>query len=325
MKINNNPLETGDARGGPSEAILNVDQDLDRFTERTPILSILCITYNHEKYIAQAIDSFLAQDTSFSIEIVIGEDCSTDKTLSIIENYRKNYPSLIRVITSDSNVGMIENFRRTLKACKGKYIAICEGDDYWVDTHKIQVQVEFLEGHPEYILTYHDAFPFDENGNSSSSQLSKIFQRDATEEDLIKVRPISTLTTCFKNILVDVPPEFNQSPILDFCIWSILGNYGKGKYLSNIIPAAYRVHDGGVFSKQAVDKKNRMTMHAFLCLSNYYARLGNTKISGYFIFRTIILGCSQITFIQKVKLIGAQLDSLFGSPIYLFLKIFTRR
>lgn len=291
----------------------------------TPLVSILCITYNHENFISRTIESFLSQKTNFPFEIIVGEDCSTDGTLSVINRYRIKYPDLIRVITSESNVGPLNNIRRTLKICKGKYIALCEGDDYWTDIYKIQIQVAFLENNPDYVVTYHDACAFDDISISRQPQLTEKYQCDASQLDLIHARPISSLTACFRNVLIDIPSEFNQAPIIDLCLWSLLGNFGKGKYLSNIKPGAYRVHAGGIFSTQTSENKNRMTMHTFLCLSQYYARIGNAKISSHFIFRTITLGCSQITSIQKLKLIGTQLDSLFGSPIYLFLKIFTRR
>lgn len=304
---------------------LGMEKDHEKPSVPAPLLSILCITYNHEKFISQALESLLMQEVNFPVEIVVGEDCSEDETALIIQNYKKTYPSLIRVITSESNVGVVENFRRTLGACKGKYVAICEGDDYWADKHKIQTQVDFLENHPEYVITYHDAYPFDELGASSSLQLSSKYQCDATQEDLINTRPISTLTACFRNVITDLPSEFNHTPILDICIWSMLGNHGKGKYLPNIMPAAYRIHDGGVFSKQTGDRKIRMTMQAFLCLSNYYERIGNEKVNKHFAFHTVILGFSQVTIYQKIRLIVAQLDSLLGSPFYRFLRFFGAR
>ena len=102
-----------------------------------PVVSICSITYNHESYIEEAIDSFLMQETDFPFEIVVGEDYSTDGTRQIIEEYLEQYPNIIKLITSDNNVGPNRNFMRTLNACTGKYIAICEGDDYWIDNDKL--------------------------------------------------------------------------------------------------------------------------------------------------------------------------------------------
>ncbi len=114
-----------------------------------PLVSVKMITYNHAPYIAQAIEGILGQRTKFPIELVIGEDCSTDGTREIVFEYQKRYPDIIRVITSDKNVGMKKNGYRTTKACRGKYLAFCEGDDYWVDPEKLQKQVGYMEEHPE--------------------------------------------------------------------------------------------------------------------------------------------------------------------------------
>jgi glycosyltransferase involved in cell wall biosynthesis len=121
-----------------------------------PLVSVLSITYNHGPYVAEAIESFLGQKTNFPFEIVIGEDCSTDGTREIVFDYARRYPDLIRVITSDCNVGASGNFLRTFEACRGKYIAICEGDDFWQHPGKLQMQTDFLEKNPEYGLVQTD-------------------------------------------------------------------------------------------------------------------------------------------------------------------------
>lgn len=122
---------------------------------KTPLLSIVIITYNHESFIAQTIEGVLMQQVNFPIELIIAEDCSTDGTRAICQQYAEQYPDLIRLITSDSNVGAIANERRAMLAARGKYIAFCEGDDYWTDPLKLQKQVGFLESHPDYSVTFH--------------------------------------------------------------------------------------------------------------------------------------------------------------------------
>ena len=96
-----------------------------------PVISISCVTYNHEKYISEAVDSFLMQETEYAFEVVIGEDCSTDKTLEIVKKYKEQYPRIIKLIEWPENVGAEKNWLTVLENCKGKYIANCEGDDYW--------------------------------------------------------------------------------------------------------------------------------------------------------------------------------------------------
>lgn len=110
-----------------------------------PLVSVCMTTYNHEKFISQAIESVLCQRTTFGVEVVIGEDCSTDNTLAICRQYEAQYPDRVRVIASKNNIGMHANYRRTIEACRGKYIAMCDGDDWFNDENKLQIQVEELE------------------------------------------------------------------------------------------------------------------------------------------------------------------------------------
>jgi len=119
-----------------------------------PLVSVNMITYNHAAYIAQAIEGVLQQKVNFPFELIIGEDCSTDGTREIVLEYQKKRPDVIRVITSEKNVGAGNNALRIMKACRGKYIAYCEGDDYWHHPEKLQKQVDYMEGHQECGLVY---------------------------------------------------------------------------------------------------------------------------------------------------------------------------
>lgn len=128
-----------------------------RVLSKEPLVSVVMITYNHEDYIGQAIEHVAKQETSFPIELIIGEDCSTDGTRQIVFEYQKKYPDLIRIVTSEENVGARRNVLRTNAACRGEYVAYCEGDDYWHDPRKLQIQADFLESNPEYGLVCSDA------------------------------------------------------------------------------------------------------------------------------------------------------------------------
>lgn len=121
-----------------------------------PLVSVKMPTYNHASYIEKAIECVLAQKTTFPFELVIGEDCSTDGTREIVFDYAKRYPEIIHVVYSDENVGMHKNSKRTNAALRGKYIAYCEGDDYWQREDKLQLQVDYLESHPECGLVHSD-------------------------------------------------------------------------------------------------------------------------------------------------------------------------
>ena len=134
------------------------EQIMQNWNSEIPLVSISCITYNHEPYIAQALNGFLMQKTSFPFEVLIHDDASTDRTADILREYEKKFPNLIKPIYQKENqyskgftsVSATWNFPRA----QGKYIALCEGDDYWIDENKLQMQVDFLEKNPEYGLTY---------------------------------------------------------------------------------------------------------------------------------------------------------------------------
>jgi glycosyltransferase involved in cell wall biosynthesis len=116
----------------------------------TPIVSIAVTTYNQENFIAETLDGILMQKTNFNFEIVIGEDCGTDNTIDILKKYKIKYPDKIKLLDSIKNYGIELNLLRTIKKCIGKYIAICDGDDYWIDENKLQNQVDFLEKNQDY-------------------------------------------------------------------------------------------------------------------------------------------------------------------------------
>ena len=119
------------------------------------LVSIVCITYNHEPYLRKALDGFLMQQTTFPIEIILAEDGSTDATRVICEEYVSRYPERIRYIVRDHNVGYNQNEFEAMQAARGKYIAFCEGDDYWTIPDKLQRQVDWLETHPDYSVCWH--------------------------------------------------------------------------------------------------------------------------------------------------------------------------
>ncbi|HAX96890.1 MAG TPA: glycosyl transferase family 2, partial [Prolixibacteraceae bacterium] len=123
-----------------------------------PLVSICCITYNQEKFIRDAIEGFLMQKTKFPIEVIIHDDASTDKTTDIIREYQSAHPDLIRAIYQSENQfskGLDQALKHVYGGARGKYIALCEGDDYWTDPLKLQKQVDFMEAHPECTICFH--------------------------------------------------------------------------------------------------------------------------------------------------------------------------
>lgn len=130
-----------------------------------PLVSVCVTTYNHEPYLAKALEAILAQRCDFGVEIVLGEDCSSDNTLAICRNYAEKYPEQITLITSTENVGWRENYRRCVEAAGGRYIAFCDGDDYWCDENRLAEQVALMEQNPAVGLCYTLAERRDADGN----------------------------------------------------------------------------------------------------------------------------------------------------------------
>lgn len=217
--------------------------------------------------------------------MIVHDDASTDTTAAIVADYAARYPSIIKPIYQTQNqfsLGVPFSTRLFSRAA-GKYIAYCEGDDYWTDPSKLQQQVDFLEQHRDYVITYHDAFMFNSKGIIQSPQLTGKLRKDATALELMQGRPISTLTVCFRNLIQELPPELLGVEVLDICWWSLLGAYGKGKFMAEISPAAYRVHEGGIFSMRSSKQRIHMAMHAHYCLARYYHRIGNNALYEYFL------------------------------------------
>lgn len=152
------------------------------------IVSILCTTYNHELYIRDALDGFLNQKVDFDYEIIIHDDASTDNTPKIIKEYEEKYPNIIHAIYQKENQYSKKGFsmlKDIYIICKGKYIAACEGDDFWIDPHKLQIQVNFLESHSEYIMTAHNAIVFNTSDNTIKAMSPYSCDKEITPEEII--------------------------------------------------------------------------------------------------------------------------------------------
>lgn len=131
---------------------------------KKPLVSVGVFTYNQEQYIEQCLNSILSQKTDFDYEIIIGEDCGTDKTRAICIDYQNRYPEKIKLLLHDENHGMLTNFSEVCKLMRGRYMADMDGDDYWVDDHKLQKQVDFMEQHPEYGVCFTAGYVLTPNG-----------------------------------------------------------------------------------------------------------------------------------------------------------------
>jgi glycosyltransferase involved in cell wall biosynthesis len=248
-----------------------------------PLLSITCIAYNQEPYIADAIESFIAQKTSFPSEILIGDDCSTDRTRDIILDYQRRYPGRIRLIPSSKNTGSRLNGVQTRAAARGKYIAHCDGDDFWTDPLKLQAQVDFLESNPDYVVCHHDAVIIDETGNViSSSKLPDDHKRDFSSDELKKAKGMLTISLCFRNVMQNYPEEYFRAFNGDTFLTCLLGPYGKAKYMDRIRPAVYRKHRGGVWGPLSDMEKGIRQADTYAWLYRYYTGRNEQVYADYF-------------------------------------------
>lgn len=246
-----------------------------------PLVSISCITYNHAPYIRQCLDSFLMQECDFDFEILIHDDASTDGTSEIIREYQEKYPDIIKPIIQAENqwskgvrgINAKFNFSRA----QGKYIAMCEGDDYWTDPLKLQKQVDFLEKNPEYSLcchTYSVIRDINNNKDKKGEELKIKYLSHKTRinlKDYLKKKSIKTLTVLFKSEYVN-EEYFNYSflkntPINsgDWLLFHKLLLFGDCYVFSENM-GTYRIHSGGVSQQQ----KNTYIRYNLICLMNSF-------------------------------------------------------
>jgi len=242
------------------------------------LLSICCLTYNHANFIEQAIEGFLAQKTDFLYEVLIHDDASTDGTTAIIQSYQARFPEIIKPIIQKENqwskglraVSATYNFPRA----KGKYIAICEGDDFWTDPYKLQKQVDFLENNPDYVACVHGAHFFDE---SLSTRVESKFEKvkEDFDLDLFKIFHESGGVYPSCSIVMRNNPPFYPKDLLifpsgDLTLIIFLKLKGKILFMKGLW-ATYRIHPNGVYQGENRSIKN-IIKNRYL-IQEYYSNL----------------------------------------------------
>lgn len=237
------------------------------------MVSVCMITYGHEKYIEEAINSILMQQCDFEIELLLANDCSPDTTDEIVQNIINTHPKgyLIRYIKHQKNIGMMPNFIFALQQCKGKYVALCEGDDYWTDPMKLQKQIEFLEKNDDFVLTFHNAlihnnftntkYPFLENYNVDEFEVSHIFDRWI----------IPTASMVYRNnFTTDFPDFFTQATHGDLALQLYLSKFGKFKAFKDIY-SVYRINESSVTASSFSSfNKNNKHIHQLRLIDSYF-------------------------------------------------------
>lgn len=211
------------------------------------LVSICCLTYNHEKYVRQCLDSLVMQKVNFRFEILIHDDASTDKTQQIIKEYEREFPNIIKPIYQTINQysqGISPLKDILIPKSQGKYIAFCEGDDYWTDPYKLQKQVDFLERHPDYGMVYTAFNRVNINSNIIYNDAQLVRQRKRSKSgwlfyDLVKSNFIQTLTVMFRSCLYNGMVEYYDRTY-DYSYFLHISGKAKIYYL-NEITGCYRI------------------------------------------------------------------------------------
>ncbi len=228
----------------------------------TPVVSICCTTYNHEPYIAETIDSFLMQETNFPFEVLIHDDYSTDNTANIIREYEEKYPNIIKPIYQIENQyskGIKINPTFNFLRAKGKYIVLCEGDDYWTDPLKLQKQVDVFENNEKISICFHPAEEIDMSMDTKKLICSH-FKEDTevSISDVILGRGgyMPTASLMFKNIQMDrLAESFKNAPIGDYFVQVYMASLGNTYYINNPM-CVYRRNASGSWTDTQKEKKH---------------------------------------------------------------------
>lgn len=249
------------------------------------MVSIFCITYNHSKFIAKALDGFLMQQCNFKTEIIIGDDCSTDGTDKIIDDYVARYPGRITRLKAPQNIGATQNVIRVALETKGKYVATCDGDDYWTDPYKLQKQVDFLENNPDYVMCCHytreinfddtEVFYMDFNPVPLKYSFSDLIINKQVETctATILYRNIEPIKNLYKNewfLKCHACDKFLKL----YCTWIT----GKKIYVLPEVMSCYRRHPGGIWSPVSYVPLKKMQLSDFNIIAKIFTYTGLQKI-----------------------------------------------
>lgn len=229
-------------------------------------VSVWMSAYNHEKYISQCLDAVLMQKTNFDFEIIIGEDCSKDRTRQIVCEYQKNFPGKIKLFLPENNIGMMQMDVATREMCTGEYIALLNGDDYWTDENKLQIQSDFLDNNPDTVICFHKAKVENEtNGETFETVFLESGNELPVESLLLGYNPIMTPTVMIRNIL-QIPYYFADLPYGDMPLYLLLAEKGKIKYIDKLM-SVYRIHSSGQWQGEKVYKNLQKDIYFYTVMN----------------------------------------------------------
>lgn len=239
-----------------------------------PLVSICSLVYNHESYLRQCLDGFVMQKTTFPFEVVIHDDASTDGSADIIREYAERYPDVFVPIYQTENQyskGIKVSSTFVFPRARGKYIALCEGDDYWTDPLKLQKQVDFLEANPDYGLVFTNSQRWLEDKQKMTPSAANPYDGDAFER-LLQRNFIATLTVCFRHeMLQKIQQDYLEQAFCmgDYPLWLEIARLSKIKYLPDVT-AVYRVLPNS--ASHAKDRRKQYLFHRNACeVKRYFA------------------------------------------------------
>lgn len=239
-----------------------------------PLVSICCTTYNHVDFIRMTLDGILSQKTTFSYEVIIHDDASTDGTPDIIREYVEKYPKLIRPIFQTEN-----KFSQNIKpsptyiwpTVKGKYMAFCEGDDYWSDPNKIQKQIDFLEANPNFVGCFTNFGIVNEEGEKLDKTGFTFAEQTFDQNEVLSRQTPKTLTAMIRSSSLPKPfPKlYNKVKNGDTFLFSLASAHGDFKYFDEIT-GCYRIHSGGIWSLSGQKARYLSQMNTALHMMDYF-------------------------------------------------------
>ncbi|HVX48510.1 MAG TPA: glycosyltransferase [Chitinophagaceae bacterium] len=242
----------------------------------SPVVSVCTVTYNHEHFIRQCLEGIVMQQTNFKFEAVIGEDCSTDGTGAVVREFEAKYPCIIKPCYHKKNMGPVQNmFLSCFPRLSGKYVAICDGDDMWTDTAKLQKQVDFLEANNEFSFCFHRANRVE--GGKITDMLAPLDKMIVYKPHDIFHISIPTSTVVFRNYIKEIPRELLKVKSGDTFLFGMLSSYG-GAVDMGFPGANYRIHNGGIYSGISRFKQYKQAVYTRKMMKNSPAFTEEQKI-----------------------------------------------
>jgi glycosyltransferase involved in cell wall biosynthesis len=228
-------------------------------------VSVLVVTYNHARFVQQALDGALAQRLSQPFEIIVSEDCSTDGTREIVQEYAQRHPNLVRLLLSEKNLHSNEVVARGLRAARGRYVALLDGDDYWTSGDKLRTQIALLDARPDLTICFHNVEVVDERSQSTGSLWNASGQPEVSSlHDVLRGNFIATSSVVYRRAAVDEVPSWYDGffPVTDWPLHVLYARAGRIGYVDRTL-GAYRLHDGGLFSTLGEHEKLEANAHFY--------------------------------------------------------------